>query len=75
MRRLQQVPPPRPTQLKPPVPMGVDPSINLRKVNYINRLENIPVTRQRIALQLYPGNKKEFLIFKQKAKKMRKLNR
>lgn len=35
--RITREPPPRPTGLKPPTPMSVDPSIQTRQVNYINR--------------------------------------
>lgn len=33
-------PPPRPTQAKPPVPMEVDPSMQTKQVNYMNRPTN-----------------------------------
>lgn len=40
---LQTMPPPRPTQPKPPVPMEVDPSIRSRQINYMNRPEKSPL--------------------------------
>lgn len=39
----QNIPPPRPNQPKPPIPMEVDPSIKSRHVNYMNRPEKSPL--------------------------------
>lgn len=40
---IQDSPPPRPTQPKPPVPMDVDPSIRSRQINYMNRPNKSPL--------------------------------
>lgn len=37
------LPPPRPTQTKPPIPMEVDPSVKSRHINYMNRPEKSPL--------------------------------